>query len=187
MTMPVRERLYDVDDLWALYCQPGNDHFRFELIDGEISEMSGPGGVHGRIAMRLGRYLDIFAEENNLGIVTGEAGYYSPDDRYTTLFPDVATISFERAPDPFPEWFVPAMPDLAVEVKSPGNTWPELRDKARRYLQRGKTLVWIVDSARGAVEIHRTSGTVEAVSAEGSLAGGEVLPGFTLELSRLFS
>jgi len=185
--METQEQLYDVDDLWELYCQRSNDHLRFELIDGEIIEMSGPGGVHGRIAIRLGTYLFLFAEDNNLGIVTGEVGYHPPEDRYNLLLPDLAYISFERAPDPFPEKFVPAMPDIAVEIKSPSNTLAELRDKAQRYLRMGSTLVWIIMPATQTVEIHRRQKSVATVGIEDSLSGEDILPGFKLEIRRLFS
>ncbi len=181
--MELKQRLYDVDDLWELYCQRENDHLRFELIDGEIIEMSGPGVLHGRIEIRLGRYLDIFAEENNLGIVTGAVGYYPADDRYNLLLPDVAFISFENAPVPVPEKFMPTMPDLAVEIKSPSNTLVEVREKAERYLRMGTALVWIILPAQESVEIHPPA---ETLGIGDSLSGEDILPGFELELRRLF-
>ncbi len=100
--MELKQRLYDVDDLWALYCQRENDHLRFELFDGEIIEMSGPGGVHGRIAIRLGHYLFVYAETNNLGIVTGETGYHPPEDRYTCSCPMSPSSALSAPPTPFP-------------------------------------------------------------------------------------
>ena len=188
--MELKQRLYDVDDLWELYCQRENDHLRFELFDGEIIEMSGPGGVHGRIAIRLGRYLDIYAEEKNLGIVTGETGYHPPEDRYNLLLPDVAFISFERAPAPFPDKLVPAMPDLAVEIKSPSNTMTELRAKAQRYLRLGSRLIWIILPDDTSVEVCRLNETGEiereVIGPDASLSGEDVLPGFELDLRRLF-
>ena len=189
--MATKERLYDLDDLWALYCQRENDHLKFELIDGEIIEMSGPGGVHGRIAIRLGRYLDIFAEDNNLGIVTAETGYHPPGDRYNLLLPDVAFISYDRAPEPFPDRLVPAMPELAVEIKSPSNSIAELRDKARLYLRLGSRLVWLVLPDERSVDVCAMTDagemSVERLPADESLTGGGVLPGFRLEVSRVFA
>jgi len=185
--METKQRLYDVDDLWEFYCEKDDDHWRYELWDGEIIEMSGPGGTHGRIAIRLGSYLFVFAEERNLGIVTGATGYHPPEDRYNLLLPDVAFISFDRAPEPFPEKFVPAMPDLAVEIRSPSNTLAEMREKAQRYLRLGAKLVWIVLPAERSVEIHRTQQPAETRGFGDSLSGEDVLPGFALELRRLFT
>ncbi|MCY4060904.1 MAG: Uma2 family endonuclease [Chloroflexi bacterium] len=184
--METKQRLWDIHDVWELYCDRANDHLRFELFDGELIEMSGPGGTHGRIAIRLGRYLDIFAEENNLGIVTGETGYHPPDDRHNLLLPDVAFISFGRAPDPFPDKLVPAIPDIAVEIRSPSNTLAEMREKAQRYLRLGSTLVWIILPNDQKVEVHQTQKPVFALELGDSLSGEDVLPGFELELRRLF-
>ncbi len=188
--MELKQRLYDVDDVWELYCQRENDHLRFELFDGEIIEMSGPGGVHGRIAIRLGRYLDIFAEESELGIVTAETGYHPSADRYNLLLPDVAFISFDRAPDPFPDKLVPAMPELAVEIKSPSNTMAELREKAQRYFRLGSKLVWIILPDAQSVEVCRMHevGEMESevIGPDASLSGEDVLPGFTLDVRRIF-
>ena len=184
--METKQRLWDIDEVWELYCDRANDHLRFELFDGELIEMSGPGGTHGRIAIRLGRYLDIFAEENNLGIVTGETGYHPPDDRYNLLLPDVAFISFGRAPDPFPDKLVPAMPDIAVEIRSPSNTIAEMRENAQRYLRLGSTLVWIILPNAQMVEVHQTKMPLKSLELGDSLSGEDVLPGFQLELSRLF-
>ncbi len=189
--MELRERVYDIDDLWALYHQPENEGLRFELIDGVLIEMSGPGGVHGRVAIRLGRYLDIFADENAAGIVTVETGYHPPHDRNTLLLPDLAFISHERAPKPFPKKFVPVMPDLAVEIRSPSNAFTELREKARLYLDLGSSLVWLVLPDEQSVEVCRLNGagdlTSDRIDVDGSLSGGGVLPGFTLEVGRVFA
>lgn len=188
--METKQRLYDVDDLWELYCDRSNDHLRFELFDGEIIEMSGPGGVHGQIAIRLGSYLFIFVEGQNLGIVTGETGYHPPGDRYNLLLPDVAFISHRRAPDPFPEKLVPAMPDIAVEIRSPSNTLMELREKAHRYLRLGTTAVWTILPAERSVEVCRQTQAGETerevFGPDDTLSGEDVLPGFKLEVRRIF-
>ena len=189
--MTVRERLYDIDDVWNLYHQPENDGKRFELIDGELIEMSGPGGVHGAISVNLSFYFRGFCLEHDLGIATAGTGYHPPDDRKTLLIPDVAFISYDRAPDPFPDRFVPAMPELAVEIKSPSNSITELRDKARLYLRLGSRLVWIVLPDERSVDVCAMTDTgemsVERFAADESLTGGGVLPGFTLAVSRIFA
>ena len=148
--------------------------------------MSGPGGTHGRIAIILGTYLYLFADQHSLGIVTGETGYHPPADRYNLLLPDVAFIGFERAPDPFPDKLVPVMPELAVEIRSPSNTLSELREKAQRYLRLGTSLVWIILPNEQKVEIHQAQTPVNSIGLEESLSGDDILPGFELELRRLF-
>jgi len=188
--MELRERVYNIDDLWALYHQPENEGKRFELIDGVLMEMSAPGGEHGEFALNLGSYIRAFAREHGLGRTTVGTGYHPPDDRRTLLVPDVAFISHARAPKPFPKKLVPVMPDIAVEIRSPSNTLAELRDKARLYLDLGTSLVWLVLPDDQSVEVCRHNETSELTSAVlGSgdrLSGEDILPGLMLNVRRIF-
>ena len=188
--MAQRERLIDVDELWDRLAQLDGDETVHELIDGVMIEMPRPGARHGEIALNLGSFLRAFVRELELGRATVESGYYSQDDPYTLLGPDVAFISKERAPRPFPEKFVPVMPDLAVEILSPSDTISKLRAKAEIYLRKGARLVWIVRPDERSVEIFRMGddGEIERelVAGEGALTGEDVLPGFSLPLRSVF-
>ncbi len=184
--MELKQRLYDVDDLWDLGLQEEHRDKDYELIDGAIIEMTKPGTRHGQLVIRLGRHLDIFVEDNELGIVTTETGYFSQDYRFIMLAPDVAFVSRARQPDSDPDKWMPVMPDLAVEIHSPTNTYKELREKAEIYLRHGSKLVWIIMPAKQSVEIHRPQRSVETLGFGDSLSGEDVLPGFELALRRLF-
>ncbi|AGY57386.1 Uma2 family endonuclease [Gloeobacter kilaueensis] len=60
--------------------------------------------------------------------------------------PDFSFVSFERLPR---EWnenaACPAIPELVVEVVSPGQSFGELAKKAEDYLAAGVDRVWIID------------------------------------------
>jgi len=83
------------------------------------------------------------------------------------------------------------MPDIAVEVMSPTNTFAELRRKAATYLQHGTQLVWIIIPARQSAEVHRlgADGDIEreVIGPDGTLSGEDALPGFSLNLASLFT
>lgn len=100
---------------------------------------------------------------------------------------EVWELYCDRANDPFPEKFVPAMPDIAVEIRSPSNTISEMRKKAQRYLRHGSKLAWIIMPANQRVEIHRSHSPVETLEIGDTLSGDDILPGFTLALRRLFN
>lgn len=188
--MAIQERLYTVDDVWQLAQQPENEHKHFYLIDGELFWDMAPGYRHGRLEILIGHYLLVHAEEHDLGEVSGEVGYYPADDRHTLLGPDVAFIRKRTAPADNYDKFVSQMPDLAVEIQSPSNTLAELRRKAAVYLANGTELVWLVFPARATVEVWRIGpdgeSASELIERDGSLSGEGVLPGFTLDLRRLF-
>ena len=188
--MEVKKRFYTVDDVWQMQRQPGNADKNFELLDGELIEMSPTNYPHGRLAARIARYLEEFAETRQLGEACVEVGFYPSNDRRTLLSPDVAFITTARLPDGNAYAFVGFMPDLAVEIMSPSNTYAELRRKIAIYLENGTLLVWIVNPMEHQTEVFRSTQDgkieVEIVDIDGSLFGEDVLPGFELEMRQLF-
>lgn len=189
--MAIQEKLYTVDDVWRLAQQPENELKHIYLIDGELFWNMAPGYTHGRLAGHIFRYLLNYAEAHDLGDGSVESGYYPADDRHTLLGPDVAFFRKENAPPADHKRFVPRMPDLAVEIQSPSNTMAELRRKAAVYLAHGSELVWLVLPERASVEVWRRGPdgqpASEMLDKDRSLSGESVLPGFDLELQRLFS
>ncbi len=189
--MIVKKRLLTVDDVWQMQQLPGGDDAAYELIEGELVPMSPTNWLHGRIASRIARYIGNFAEEHDIGYESVEVGFYPENDRQTLLAPDVAFVSKNRLPQPQPATFIGLMPDLAVEIASPGNTLIELREKAAIYLKHGARVVWIVIPDVKSVEVCRMEAgeevQCELVAEDGVLSGEDVLPGFELELWRLFA
>ncbi len=188
--MAIRERLYNIDDLWQMFCDT-NDDKRYELIEGELIEMPSPGEEHGYLTIWLGMFLALYASEHQLGRVTADSGFYSEDDQYTVLSPDVAFRRLDPDAEPATRKWVPVMPDLAVEIKSPSNTMAELHRKAAIYLRHGAQLVWIVMPDTQSVEVCRLGADgdmqSEVICRHGSLSGEDVLPGFALPLAKLFA
>ncbi len=189
--MIVKEKLYTINDLWAMGHDPAYENRYFYLIDGMLFEDEMPGRTHGRLAIKLGRYLDEYAEAHNLGEVTSETGYHPAGTDSTLLLPDVAFQRWESVPQPPPEGYVPAMPDLAVEILSPSETYASARRKAEIYLLNGTSLVWLVLPASREVEVCRMAAAggvdIELVSRDETLSGEDILPGFTLPLRQLFA
>ncbi len=159
----------------------------YELVDGILVEKT-VGVQESFLASLLGRLIGNFVEEAGLGIILGADGM-------ARLFPgriripDVSFITWERLPDrKVPsEAFVNVGLDLAVEVLSPSNTAKEMDLKLRDYFQAGVRLVWYVDPDSRTVRVFTSLDQSVVLRKGESLDGGEVLPGFTLALDRLFS
>lgn len=189
--MIIEKQVYTIDDVWEMAQDPKNENLFFELIDGELITMTRPGNWHGLLATEIALYLRLFNMTHHLGQVTVESGYHLPDYRYTVLGPDVAFTRFDRMPERQPSKFVPLMPDLAVEILSPSETLTSARRKAEVYLLNGTGIVWLVLPDQRTVEVCRliddTHLQIEIVGSDGTLTGDDILPGFELEVSKVFA
>lgn len=181
--MVVQKKLYTYAEYAAICDLPENQNKTLELIEGEIVEKMAS-FTPSRIAMRIGRLIGNHAEEHDLGYVTGEAGGYILSDE-NTFNPDVGYISKKRLPEE-PDREMNGPPDLAVEVKSPSDSKRALRRKAEIYLRYGTKMVWLVFPDEQAVEVYVANDDVKTVGIDGVLGGGDVLPGFTLAVSKIF-
>jgi Uma2 family endonuclease len=183
----VFEQLYTVNEFWAFIEQSENADRKFELVNGVIVEEMSPGFEHGKCSLRIGSPMMIFVDANDLGSVAVEVDHYLPPDKFNTRRPDVEFISKERLDLFDPTQYVPLMPDLAVEVKSPSNTPEELRQKAAYYLQNGSRMVWLVFPEEQIVVVYTLENPAgEKFSKADTLDGGTVLPGFKLPLKDIF-
>ena len=185
--MPVLERQIDADTFLRMADLPEYRDSEYELIDGEMVEMPPPGFVHGEYAGKLFHYLWQYARKHELGRASVEAGFRSEFDPGLVLRPDVAFLSHARAQLIRGRGLSPVMPDLAVEIASPGNSASDLREKAGLYLRNGTRLVWLVFPDDERIEVHSHIGESQSLDADDTLGGGDVLPGFTLELRQLFA
>jgi Uma2 family endonuclease len=79
------------------------------------------------------------------------------------------------------------IPDLVVEVVSSSDRPLEVAEKVRMWLDAGVRLVWVVYPTRQIVEEHRPQQAPVTLTASDQLDGGDVVPGFTLPVARVFS
>jgi Uma2 family endonuclease len=158
----------------------------YELVDGVLVEKA-MGVLESMLALVLGRFLDTFAAEHDLGVVLGADGTLRLKPRLVRI-PDVSFISWDRIPGGrFPTTPIPDLvPDLAVEVLSPSNTKKEMERKLREYFQAGVRLVWFVRPKTRTVDVYTAPEKVRRLRGDQVLDGGAVLPGFTLPLPQLF-
>jgi Uma2 family endonuclease len=178
------------DELLMMSGRDENGHYcRLELVRGEVRRMSLTGFEHGVICLEIGRVLGNFVMEHKLGLVfAAETGFVVETNPDSVLGADVAFVGAERlAGVKNPEKFVPFAPDLAVEVLSPSNTVREMEEKIDLYFGAGSRLVWIISPKRRTVSIYTSPLEVKILSERDTLDGGDVLPGFSYELSKLFA
>jgi len=178
----VTTQLHTADELWTLVSQGE----RFELIEGELFEVSPGRRRHGIVQLRIASRLLQYVEAHNLGIVTTEEGFLLQKNPDTVLGPNVAFTSITSLAAE-PELWSDVPPDLVVEVMSPSNNPSDIERKVRVYLDAGVRVVWIANPANKRVVVYEPGKEPVTLANDESLDGGEVLPGFTLSLTSIFN
>jgi Uma2 family endonuclease len=184
MAIP-RERLtrYQYE---AFIAQPENHERLFELIDGEIIEKM-PTQEHADFAGELIFALKWHLKQNPhiVDCVLPEARYQLPHDEENARIPDVSFVSIPKD-KLVKRGAAPYMPDLAIEIKSPDDSYEEMRQRAAYYLANGSKMVWLGFPQRREVEVHLAGKIVLTLTIDDTLDGGDVVPGFKLKLRDLF-
>jgi Uma2 family endonuclease len=168
--------------------RPADPDALYEVVDGQVVEKT-MGSFEVQIASLLMLHLGPFVSQNGLGKTQMEMLFLIDRESGLKRRPDASFVSRDRWPirkaAPRTEaWDV--VPDLAVEVISPSNGASDILDKVRDYFRAGVRLVWVVYPVQRQVHAYDSPTSVRILAEEGSLDGGEVIPGFVLPLATLF-
>lgn len=163
---------------------------RKQLVDGRIV-VNEPKTVHSLIQTRLVFALCVWVEDGE-----GRGLAITPTDvrmdEYNVYGPDVLWFRQERIPADlraYPEH----VPDLCVEIRSPGTWRYDVGAKKRVYEAGGLPELWLVDDVAETVLVYRRSrpgAPTYDVSLElgrGDTLESPMLAGFALPLEKLFA
>lgn len=167
---------------------------RLELIKGKIFKMSpAPGSVHQRLSFRLTLWIGNFLEGKSCELFPAPFDVRlvrrSIDDKdiVTVVQPDVCIICDPKKVDS--KGCIGA-PDIVVEILSPGNNKTELRNKFEAYEEAQVLEYWIINpTEKNLLQYILTDGHFRAArpfTIDDELTTS-ILPGFSLNLSRLFA
>ncbi|GBC83734.1 hypothetical protein HRbin11_00152 [bacterium HR11] len=143
----------------------------YELEEGRLIRMPSPTRQHQKIVGRLFALIDDWATTHDLGTVVMEVDVALPTGR--GYIPDLAFVRREREAELLtPDGKVRGVPDLVVEVVSPGTHGRDRYTKFRAYWTAGVPWYWLVDSET--LVIQEFQYTPEGYLCRATVEAGEV-------------
>ena len=165
-----------------------NRDVRLELTaQGKLIVMPPTGWESGKRNMKIGSRLNVWSEMDGTGVAfDSSTGFILPNGAVRS--PDAAWVKQDRldALKPDPEKFLPLAPDFVIELRSASDSAKDIRNKMQEYTENGVRLGWFLNAKDKEVEIYRLGQEVEVLQSPVSLSGEDVLPGFVLELKKIF-
>jgi Uma2 family endonuclease len=168
-----------IEDFERLPAEMAEGH---ELVDGELIDVSGNTLQNNSIRDLLIELLRPFVRERGLGTVIGEQEYEFDGNAHG---PDVSFFGVEKQPLSDPRRRVQGfVPDLAIEVVSPNDTFQALVGKKERYRRCGTREVWIISPASREVYVYSERG--DRILREDAELSTPLIPGFQITVKTLF-
>ena len=193
MVMPPLERsaLMTVEEYIRRYESKGP----FEIVDGEIVELSPVVAGHNFLAYLLWKAMVAADPEERHGISMVESAFILVEKaRWVkdSRVPDILYFEINRFNayrEANPDWrkkpFV-LVPDLVVEIISETDRYSEVDAKIEGYLKDGVQMVWLVDSRQQTVTL-RSRDHYQKLTTTDTLTGGDIIPHFSLPISAIFA
>jgi Uma2 family endonuclease len=181
---PASERLLTIEDV-AKMPDDGRLH---ELVRGRLVEMNSPRPKHGFICSEISGLLGDFVKPRKLGrVFSNDSGVIIERDPDTLRGPDVGYYSYDRVPrGKVPEGNFETPPEIAFEVVSPSDTWPDILKKVAELLDAGVNVVCVADLRNNTVQVHTADLPVEHLAETDDLTFPTVLPGFRCKVAQCF-
>jgi Uma2 family endonuclease len=191
LRMPAGVRLDD--DLFFALCEANRDYRIERNARGDIQIMPPTGALTGHRNADLLIDFGQWARADGRGLVFGSStGFDLPNG--ATRSPDLAWVLRERlarVPPARHGRFLPLAPDLVIELASPSDRRPvlreALREKLREFQDNGVQLGWLILPAERAVEVYRPGTVPTRLDHPKALTDPDLLPGLVLDLTRIWA
>jgi Uma2 family endonuclease len=167
-------------------CQDNPD-LRLELTkEGQLITMVPAGWESSKRNSKLNSRVEVWNEQTDLGEVFDSSGGFTlPNGAVRS--PDVTWIEKSKLEGistdiAFPE----VIPDFVIELRSKTDSLKTLQEKMQEYQSNGVRLGLLINPKDQQVEIYRPGQEASVLDSPGSIDCNEVMPGFTLDMSRIW-
>lgn len=170
------------------YARLPDDGWRYEIIGGELHMSPAPNAEHQSIVVALVHLLRVFVREHDLGRVLVAPIDVMLPDLASPVQPDVLVVL--KANLGIIRQRVEGVPDLVIEVLSPGTARHDRHTKYHLYAEAGVSEYWIIDPEARTADVYtrRGNGFVPLGHYErGGVIHSELLPALRLPLDDLLA
>ena len=172
----------------AAFCRDYPE-LRTELTaQGEMIIMPPAGGETSAGNAEITADVILWNRQSGLGkAFDSSAGFVFPDGAIRS--PDTSWVErsrWEDVPAELRRKFAPICPDFVLELRSDTDRLSDLQAKMRDYIANGARLGWLIDPRTKCVEVYRPGHDTEILDNPTSVSGNDVLPGFMLDLKRVW-
>ena len=188
LELPRTLKLYVTQEHFAALAASNRELQLERTAKGELIVNPPTGWETGKRNRSIIGQLDRWYEENEKGEAFDcSTGFILPNG--ANRAPDASWVSqesWEALTDEQKGTFANICPDFVVELRSASDTLKSLQEKMQEYMDNGAKLGWLIDPQNRTVEVYRVGLEVEVLSNPTELSGEEVLPGFVLNLRRVW-
>lgn len=176
------------DEQFTALCQQNRDLRLERAADGDLiilPPVMGDGGIK---SAELTRQIANWANLDGMGRVFGASGGFRLTNG-AIRSPGTSWVSRSRLaalPSAKRPRFVPLCPDFVVELRSSTDRLPPMKNKMKEYLANGAQLGWLLDPRQRCIYVYRPGLPEERLDNPVTLAGDPLLPGFLLDVQRVF-
>lgn len=189
MTQPKakpRAKLTNAD--YMAMTPPANSGPRYQLINGELTEMSGATLAHQSFLLELSLEISSQVRAADIGRII-IAPYDVHIDPHNTFQPDLMYVSNDRL-HILEQLAATGAPDVVIEILSDSTRRRDLNEKLPVYGANGVREIWIVDLDAATLTIHSGDGDastpVRTFAASDTLTS-DAMPGVAIDLAPIFA
>ena len=168
---------------------------RLELLRGKIFQLSAANTKHQRVSLKLGSELYTFLKGKTCQVFIAPYDVRLPiknrkrDDQINTVVqPDICIFC---DPTKIDERGACGIPDLIVEILSPGNPRHDLLDKYDIYQEAGVKEYWIIDPIKEIVMVsilqEQGKFAPTKILTDNQVLAPQCIPGFSISTKELFT
>ena len=170
-------------------CEENPDLKLERNANGELIVMPPTGGETGKTNSKFNLQIGLWNEQTELGeVFDSSTGFTLPNKADRS--PDASWVEKSRWSALTPEQrekFIPLCPDFFIELVSPSDSLKKTQEKMQEYRENGCRLGWLINRKKREVEIYRPGQDVEVLQSLLTLSGENVLPGFVLNLQKIWN